>query len=650
MYETPEDPGLLDPAALQEQETLAGASFGNPADGSADVENEGAQNDQSSSGGSGNVGGAGNDVNAAVKPDVEGGGEFIEREGIKVYIIQGEVCDLLPDIAGEPMRLEVKDTLEVLWDEDVHPRSQLKALLDTGKEISQDLYDNGSFFRYVFELIGSFKDQDNPSGIPEQLLDNETKKVLWQSKEVDADATYRTLTKNARILGHNLTSLRELYELKGQVLEAVTPEYGAPPTKLLVQSSRVVYWIATEAEAESKLETILSTAAPLGAEAESKLETILSTAAPLGAEAESKLETILGTAAPLGWDAVPEFIEATPKPHEEHTTLDMLDWAVERKEKLLVVFTFVGHGAHAMFGTKLAAAVGKFAVPNKANTYLEVTLKAPDEDTRNEWYKNLRAAHQWAVHQAPDDDTRNEWYKSLRAAHHWVVHQHKEMKRWAQLAAEFSSMGKSADGLAPPLAAEFSSMGKSADGLAPPIMGDILKITEDQMDAYRKEIIMLFDHSWGIKGEGTSKAKVARMEDFQTGIKRDIARAVGYNEELIRVTKDFQTGVKRDIARAVGFNEELIRVTKDFQTGIKKDIASAVGYDEELIRVTKVLKGNTKASWAEVGKENADFYLSLAKKCKQGSVLVLLVLDPDTKALDFLLQARERTPKPDGRS
>jgi len=27
-------------------------------------------------------------------------------------------------------------------------------------------------------------------------------------------------------------------------------------------------------------------------------------------------------------------------------------------------------------------------------------------------------------------------------------------------------------------------------------MGDILKITEDQMDAYRKFIILLFDHSW----------------------------------------------------------------------------------------------------------------------------------------------------------
>ena len=25
----------------------------------------------------------------------------------------------------------------------------------------------------------------------------------------------------------------------------------------------------------------------------------------------------------------------------------------------------------------------------------------------------------------------------------------------------------------------------------------------------------------------------------------------------------------------------------------------------------------TKASWAEVGKDNADYYLSLARKCKQ---------------------------------
>jgi len=103
------------------QEMAAGASFGTPAEGSFNVQNDGALTERNSAGGAGNdAPEAGPDVDEPPDTGGEGGVslspgnsslvgsllslQLAEAPRIKVYIIQGEVCDLLPDMSGEPMR------------------------------------------------------------------------------------------------------------------------------------------------------------------------------------------------------------------------------------------------------------------------------------------------------------------------------------------------------------------------------------------------------------------------------------------------------------------------------------------------------------------------------------------------------------------
>jgi len=444
-----------------------------------------------------------------------------EAPEVRLFIIQGEVCDLVPDITGDPIRLEVKETFEVLWNEDQHPQSQLKALLDSGKEISHELYDKGSFAREVvrrrdklLELVGTFRDRDTP-GETQQVLDNESKALLWSADQPDADRAYRALTKGGRVVGRNVTSLRELYEFEGQVLEAVTPHYGEPPAQMLARDTRAVVWDAAHPDAPAQLERILATAAP------------------------------------LGLDAVTEFELAPPEPRAAHTTLDLLGWEATREGKLDVALTWCGHqddaGAHdaghaAELGTTLEAACRKRVLPRK------VLFRAPNEERRDDWFKFLRASHVWAVAQL------------------------KEMKHWRLVAGEMHASG-------------------GADGAAAPLMGNILKITEDQMDHYRAKLLLIFDQSFAALS-GNSKAKAARMEEFRRGV--------------------------------------------------EGDIAGAVRYQESLVRVTKVLKGSARASWTEVGIESADFYLGLAKRCRQGATLVELLLEPDMHALEQQLEEEKR--------
>eukprot|EP00960_Hanusia_phi_P055968 763113-Hanusia_phi.AAC.2 len=241
---------------------------------------------------------------------------------------------------------------------------------------------------------------------------------------------------------------------------------------------------------------------------------------------ESYLEELKSSFQFQGFVVVEYKLFDPPAPKQEHTTMDLWSWQVSKHGERDLLFTHVS-------GRRIedVLAVGTALEPHLAS---------------GKSLKQLRF-------RAKDKRSRDMWVQALHAAQAWAMRQNMERERWFELSHKSAVQ---------------------AGGVA---STRVLKIQEDQLDAYRRWCFLLLEY---------------------------------------------------DTRRVIGRGDKRKRALSSLQEDMLAQICSHLAIPKSRVAIRSVQDGKSKKAWRTLTL-NPSSYLKLAKPLKPGALLVELQVEPD---------------------
>ena len=258
--------------------------------------------------------------------------------------------------------------------------TNLKAILADAEPIRPKLVDQMKTITLLVKLgdnlfhhEGSLRDYDNPSGLPEALIDAVTHKEIWNQFQPNAVDSYEALMRNSEILGTTTQILHKLFESNDKLLELHLGDDGKEK-ELVEFDSRAPFWSRTEDNAWDRFSDIIQ---------------------------DSEF---------VGYSLSSEFVPCPPVPEPIESVLNLVEWNFILKGDDRLIFIFSGTTLPDL-GTNLRSATGFKRFKSSWQ------MKCSNEEERDDWYRHLKACKAWGESRSHE---RQKWislaeeYKSMK--------------------------------------------------------------------------------------------------------------------------------------------------------------------------------------------------------------------------------------------